>query len=341
MTNQPILIYLDANVISLLRNDRIRETRSDINFMYRFVVGSKSSGNIDFPYSDAHLSDIVPSYKKGDSEYVERDLAFLSALSSNKCLCLYWKNETPTYEIRDPKKFFEDLINEKSQTLLTIEEFESILSVDGMPNFVDLFKVMPSGIDIDSLPEESQTYFAENYPRTYKNNNMYNVIADGLDMMRRIMTDPQEYNKLKKQFSDYIPLDKNIGNIEDNVIETVSKDLTASPLGKNFDELLEMNNKQYIKSELCHRITSKYMHLDFVGYASEKLTEKNKYDNLHNDARHCFYGAYCNIFVTNDKRAYKKAKAIYEEEGIGTLVMNTEEFCAFLSKRFTGKDGEK
>lgn len=99
-----------------------------------------------------------------------------------------------------------------------------------------------------------------------------------------------------------------------------------------------MNNKQYIKSELCHRITSKYMHLDFVGYASEKLTDKNKYDNLHNDARHCFYGAYCNIFVTNDKRAYKKAKATYEEEQIGTLVMNTVEFETFAMKYLAKTD---
>ena len=338
MTDQPIRIYLDSNVISFLRNDKIRETRSDINFLYRFIVGSKTSGNIEFPYSDAHLSDIVPSYKKGDIEYVERDLAFLSALSDNKHLCLYWKEETPTYAIRQPKEFFDNMINDKSGTLPTIEELEESLTIEGMPNFVDLFKMMPSGIDIDGLPEEGKAYFIENYPRTYQQNNMYNVIADGLDMMRRIMTDPKEYNKLKKQFSDYIPLDKNVGNVQSGVIETVNRDLTASPLGKSFDELLEMNNKQYIKSELSHRITSKYMHLDFVGYASEKLTDKNKYDNLHNDARHCFYGAYCNIFVTNDKRACKKAKAIYEEEQVGTLVMNTGEFETFAMKHLAKTD---
>ncbi|MCL2561256.1 MAG: hypothetical protein FWE10_02900 [Rikenellaceae bacterium] len=328
MKTKLIRIYLDANIIFLLRNEKIREERSDINLLYRFIIGSKISGKIDFPYSDAHLRDLVPSYKKEGYKYVERDLAFLSTISDNKCICLYEKDEMPTYAIREPYEFFEYLINDKSQILpTTIEEFENIFSNVEMYSLIDLFKTMPSGIDIYSLDMQSQEYFATMYPRTYKENNMYSFIADTLDMIRRIMTDPQEYNTLKKQFSDYIPLDKNMGNVKCNVIDSVNKNLTES-CGKNFNELLGLN-KQYIKSELYHKITSKYMHLDFVGYASEKLTDKNKYDNLYNDARHCFYGAYGNMFITNDKKAYKKAKAIYEEEKIETLVMNTEEFEIF------------
>ena len=74
------------------------------------------------------------------------------------------------------------------------------------------------------------------------------------------------------------------------------------------------------------------MQLDFVGYGSDKLTEKNQYDNLFNDALHCFYGAHCDFFITADKKTYKKTKAVYQSENISTQVMKPKEFIDFLTQ---------
>lgn len=335
--NLPFTVYLDSNVISLIRNDAIRKSRIDIDFMYGFIEDSKNNENIIFPYSDAHLSDIVPSYKKGDCEFVERDLEFLSHISDNICICLYWNMQNPTFALRQPKEFFNEIINKNSNMIPSMEEFcNTLQGATGMSNvLLDMFKVIPSGICIENLSSAEQQYFEKNFPNTYKWNTFYNLMDDTINMLQRMVTDPSEYNELRKQFNDYFPLNKNIGNVRKNIISNINADLTKSPFGRNFDEWFLLNHKQYVKSDVCHTIVSKYMLLDFVGYASDTLSDKNKYNNLFNDARHCFYGAYCQLFITNDKRAYKKAKAIYEEESIGTKVMNTMEFyksCQEISK---------
>jgi hypothetical protein len=68
------------------------------------------------------------------------------------------------------------------------------------------------------------------------------------------------------------------------------------------------------------------MKLDFVGFNTDKLNDKNSYGNLFNDALHSFYAAHCTIYMTADKRNYKKSKAVYESENIGTIVLYPEQF---------------
>ena len=65
----------------------------------------------------------------------------------------------------------------------------------------------------------------------------------------------------------------------------------------------ESHQKSSLKNEIYNKITSIYMQLDFVGVHKDKLTHKNGYNNLFNDALHCFYAAHCDIFLTNDKKS--------------------------------------
>ncbi len=102
-------------------------------------------------------------------------------------------------------------------------------------------------------------------------------------------------------------------------------------LNKSFTELYQDNNKTDIsKNTTYSKLTGIFMQLDFVGYASDKLTEKNKYDNLFNDALHCFYAAHCDFFLTSDKKTYKKTKAVFESEDIATKVMKPKEFVDYV-----------
>jgi rRNA-processing protein FCF1 len=59
---------------------------------------------------------------------------------------------------------------------------------------------------------------------------------------------------------------------------------------------------------------------------------KNSINSLH-DTTHAIYGAYCDIFVTNDKKLKQKTSAAYQWLGINTNIFNSNEFIEYLSKQ--------
>ena len=64
--------------------------------------------------------------------------------------------------------------------------------------------------------------------------------------------------------------------------------------------------------------------LEKIGYYREQQDKARS--RLH-DVSHIIYGAYCDTFVSADKKLIKKAKAIYELLDIHTLVLTDKEFC--------------
>ncbi|MBA0175095.1 hypothetical protein [Pectobacterium carotovorum] len=62
-------------------------------------------------------------------------------------------------------------------------------------------------------------------------------------------------------------------------------------------------------------------------------SEKNKMSSLH-DTTHVIYSSFCDYFVTNDKKLYKKAKAIYEFIGVKTEVIYVKNDKDWYTKFF-------
>lgn len=54
-------------------------------------------------------------------------------------------------------------------------------------------------------------------------------------------------------------------------------------------------------------------------------SSKNNIPNLH-DVTHTIYAAYCEVFVTDDKKLYQKASVIYKWYGVNTQVFSSKEF---------------
>ncbi len=67
--------------------------------------------------------------------------------------------------------------------------------------------------------------------------------------------------------------------------------------------------------------------LEKIGYHRER--EDRSRSRLH-DVSHIIYAAYCDTFVSADKKLTKKAKAIYSLLGIHTRVLTDKEFCDTL-----------
>jgi len=65
--------------------------------------------------------------------------------------------------------------------------------------------------------------------------------------------------------------------------------------------------------------------LEKLGYYREK---EEKYRARLHDVSHIIYGAYCDVFVSADKKLVKKARAIYSLLGVPAEAIGLSEFCS-------------
>lgn len=68
--------------------------------------------------------------------------------------------------------------------------------------------------------------------------------------------------------------------------------------------------------------------LEIIRYYPDKSTQF--LSGLH-DTTHAIYAAYCDIFITNDKKLRQKTKATYDWLGIKTSVFTPDEFIEYFS----------
>ncbi len=89
-------------------------------------------------------------------------------------------------------------------------------------------------------------------------------------------------------------------------------------------------------------ITSAYINLDMHGFHSDeiKVTGKKKktFKNTTQDSFHTAFATTCDFYITNDKKNYQKAKAIYKEKNIFTHVLKPDEFIDFYKENLEKVD---
>ncbi len=72
-----------------------------------------------------------------------------------------------------------------------------------------------------------------------------------------------------------------------------------------------------------------YINLDLLGLVKGK-PKKQGLMNLINDAKHAYFAAHCDIFVTEDEDMVKKTNFLYQVWGISIPVQTISEFQEFL-----------
>ncbi|MGG9962331.1 hypothetical protein [Ferruginibacter sp. SUN106] len=324
-------LYLDWNIITNLRQPENLVTEEDIfTFDTLKRIINSSSQNLLIPYSNAHLNDLLKSYNKGERLRVEESLNFISELTQNVSLIQYWNEETAKWHYRDPKEYFQDILeNGDGVDASSLEAILEPLKEYGLGNLFDIFKTFQHNIDFTQLDNYNST-LSLLFRKSRSDNSMYAVMEDFISLFNDLKTNPTVYNELRALFRNAIPIDGGIHN-SDNVIEMLDKTMSKTMLNKSFTEFYDENNKsKALNNNDYSKLTGIFMQLDFVGYSSDKLTDKNQYDNLFNDALHCFYAAHCDYFITSDKKMYKKTKAVFQSENIVTEVMKPREFIDFI-----------
>jgi hypothetical protein len=347
-----LFIYLDWNVVSdMLYHEGKSETEKVMFAQLASIL--LNHPQIVIPYSNAHLSDIMKSYRQGERERVQEKLHALSDFTKDLCISLYWGKQEPEFHRRDPFEFFNSMIDDNGVTFPTLEglkgQIEEIeveygatiraeLEKKGivMPLSLSdavfgIYEHMPHNMDFVQLDALSPQFGAI-FKKARVRNSIHAVVEDLFDLMHSLNHSPDGYVQLRNFFRDALKINPAISTF-DNVINQLNQYLPTTAFGKSFDQLYAENNKSNKHgSELYHRITGKYTQLDFVGFRPEKMGPKNQYSNFFNDALHCYYATHCDVFITRDDRTYHKSRAVYQAENIGTQVMKPDEFLKRLPK---------
>ena len=295
-------IYLDWNIFTTIQDpERIKDDKQRNTFRSLKMLLEDLIFQAVIPYSNAHLADLMKSYRQGEREKVQASLSYISTLTKDICIAQYWNEEAAKWHVRSPREFFYSMLDEAEESFDSFDGLMEILKEFGGDKVFELYRTIPHNVDVNQLTRQ-MPIFGSLFINSQKENSMYAMIQDTFGIFLQIQQNPAVYNELRKMFKETLKLDPNISNFS-NAIEQLDQYLPKTMLNKSFTEIFEEGNKkQYTKSEGFNRLIGIYMQLDYVGYNSDKLTEKNKYSNLFNDAQHCFYAAHCDFYITNDTK---------------------------------------
>ncbi len=312
-----------------MRNQR----NTNFNEIENFIKLNDKS--VLIPFSPAHLQDLKRSYfqsEKGKIE-TEKDLAYISTLTNDYCLYYRHKDKTVNPQRINPLKYFNEIYVDNDN--LDPFDFENLFDLDDplgklWHSYIKILNLLPTGIDFSELDKLPHKYdeFKEIFSHSKVNNNFGNLMKDIMELLN----DSEKFERIFKSIRETSNKDMKINtNTEEwgNPFLYLSKILQQNKIEKSFlsltTDIIKDSNK---KASRFDYFSNYYIQLDMFGYNKD-----NKISNLIDDASHSFYGAHCDIFVTDDRNTYRKSIALYSELNISTEVCNSTEFFTTVRKK--------
>ena len=310
-----MLIYLDWNVLDRLEKlDKLEQEEKEV---YSKIMEYISINNVNIPYSNAHLRDLLRGFRKNPN-FIEGHLSIIEEITQNLCLCQYWGKKQAIWHYRSVRDFFDEIQKEKSHEVERFEELGSFMGrINDLQN--ELLRLQP-------VPKEFKKIYSEDpifniiYPRTKNEMNLLALSADIYNFSILITKDYYLYKSLRRFLLTSIRKLKK----HQKVIKVIQSQNLEIPNYLNIDEVLDhfqKNQKQSTKNETFNKLFDTFFRFDIKGYKAD-----SHFNNMVDDGLHTFYAAHCDIFITNDERCKFKAISTYNKMNIQTQVFNSYEF---------------
>ena len=307
-------IYLDWNIITHLKD----EQNSDL---FTFLLANKN--NFIFPYSKAHIKDLLVS-KDANNKYYKLDLQLLTEI------CEYHLLEHEQ-NINNPypyKCYPEDFLNLKGADL---ELLSSGFSKESFYKYLMNNKLNPDDFMSILEKEKIEPFVIPLINKTIGN------LADLFSIMFEYGPTLFNDKKTPKQIQSYIQATTDISQyrkIQGSNSTNVFKELDAAVFpqtNKTFVELVENPIAERSKSNL-ELFTSLYLTLNLSGFFSDK---NRNLQNIYTDSEHAYYASSCDFFVSNDSRLREKTDAIYRQYNIQTKIISSDELITIMTEELT------
>lgn len=153
-----IRVYLDWNIISYLKTYKT-EKEPFISLNSTLI---HNRNNILTPYSSAHLSDLITSYKQSENGKLQtlEDLKYLETLTDNYCILYNYKTQETYPDKTDIEDYFFEIL--RSDEFLK-GNFEDLFSSFGdykdiLNQLFNTLKDTPSGLNSESFDKMPSKY---------------------------------------------------------------------------------------------------------------------------------------------------------------------------------------
>lgn len=330
-------LYIDWNVLNGIKNGRFKELEEIIRQPEKFVI----------IYSTSHISDIASDYsEEKENPNIQSDLEFLAEITN--CLCVFNNGKDIVIQQNDPFHLFESEIESKNLT----DDF-SFDKIIGMldENVENAELVAPLKTMLQSFPVDNIFKDAFENPQSaeimnsmfpgLKDNPTFEGLFNAMGKMLENLNENEGYKDLKSPFKHLNINQGKLTNPDNNPFDVLNESyeklgIEESPLKKDYFE------KGKNAPVWFDDITSAYINLDMHGFHSDKVkvteTKKKTFKNTTQDSFHTAFATTCDFYITNDKKNYQKAKAIFNEMNVFTKVLKPNEFIDFYKENLEKVD---
>lgn len=318
-----VRVYLDWNIFSYLKKYKgYEEPYKSLNYHL-----TKNLDRLLIPYSSAHLTDLIASYRHSENGRLQTDLdlKYLRELSGNKCIVYDYQDQKTYPDVIDVEDYFKQLLQSE---ILFSNGFDGLFASFGntdydllSKSFLASIERMPNVAHQQNIPALPTEFHAMN--EVLRANNMLDGIRAVFHMMAKYNEDPKIYRGTRTATLEQLQLNFDYSK-ESDPLKTISQRLKQSVLNQTFEEFCNTTLSHQLGNKTASRFetfTNYYLMLDFFGYYRDK-----KFKNLLQDSFHAYYGAHCDFFITDDDNTYHKTKALYQHFNIETKVCKSHEF---------------
>ena len=319
-----IRVYLDWNVVSNLHS-----SHESVKALHDFLKDEKS--RICIPYSEAHLRDIKRGAKKSIGLESSR-LDYLSGISNNNYMSYDLSaNTVKPYSVHPQEAYAEvgENIFDNLDFIAVLEEIDDDSDLQIGKMIRDFLASIPNPHLNQEIQVPDHPYFHRLAQSISKAPSYLDFIQEVSEFAKTSFTNPESYKEYRESTRTGLAIRPHLLSSTNKPIESIENEVRRlSGEGKfAFKDVIGqmMKDNPRFQPPMAD-FYFYYIVLEFMGYHSDKINDKNKPDNMFTDIQHAFYGAHCDYFVTQDKKALAKAAQVYQVMEVTTKALTVDGF---------------
>ncbi len=319
-------IYFDSNVFSNLRKGE------EPKYLLMKEAIEKYKNNLMFFFSHAHIRD----KRKDRTDIKYHDFKYMESLVGDNYISYHALEKRTSFYLATPLEVFND--EDQSDELDFLLDFWRTSNEDDL-NLMATKSVLKDLLESEKIETDILTnkeigdYHKEMLRKIFPVDKTEFTMADIFDQLITFYQDFFSNSDSYKEFRKFI------GDQGKTMSHSINgKDYSLTELFEN----KEINEKfvDYVKNSLHHQDKTQipyydfylqaYSTLDFLGFSKDKLTKRNSFNNLFNDALHSYYARYCDYLITEDIGLREKSSILYKQFEVVTKVLTVDEFIGII-----------
>jgi hypothetical protein len=317
-------IYLDTNVFSNLQKGQTDAFAEILRLIKLYKP------NLSFFFSPAHIRD----KRKDLTEHKFKDFDFMETLTDDNYISYHALDKKDMFYLATPRMVFDD--HADGGELSELADFwqnkdsDDALIKDLKRTIKERTNAKPLDIpprSFETTDENQQALLNKLFP-SGQNPTLWNMIETFASFSVDMYANHQTY----KDIRSLIDKNYNAGKITLEGDFDFNKAFKDSAFKKSF--LAFVNDTMHKPADGKIEYYSFYQHcylcLDIFGINKDKISKKNAFNNLLNDALHSYYAGYLDYFVTDDESNLEKSNALYSLFDIKTIILTSDQFLEIL-----------